>query len=58
MGRNFGLGELRYDPALHLSMEPNGLWSWSEDAGSLSAWSSDYFRGRREDTSTLSALKR
>jgi hypothetical protein len=42
-----GLG---YDPTIHLSDGPGGLWRWSDEGAFLSEWATGYFRDRREDS--------
>jgi hypothetical protein len=49
--RTLDLHRLGYDPAKHLRPDDSGLWAWSEEAGAMfRKWSTEYFRGRREDT--------
>jgi len=49
-----GLG---YDPVIHLRAETDRLWSWSDEGAFLSKWATDYFRGRREDNTRVTASR-
>lgn len=53
--RNADMDRLGFDPERHLRPAPNGLWAWTDEAGTAFAqWTRQYFDHRAEDSSESS----